>query len=345
MTVQLDSLRGRLIAGMLLVFCLGIAAERPIESHVVALVRSGADPLREDYQDMLVLMPIALGAIALTWLISAWSLRQLASASREASLVGPNELTARISTRRLPREVRPLVDAVNAALDRLAEAYEGERRFVADAAHELRTPLAVLSLRLQRAKLHGTPEWSAIDVDLARVNGLVAQLLDLARKEHGRQTAPAPGWSIVNLSRIAREAAAEVVPLADQSRRSIEVALPDALPVRGHAEDLRDTLRNLLGNALLHGSGTVRVTGHVDAQRVVMTVSDEGEGVPVEQRAEMFNRFRKGRQNSPGHGLGLAIAREVAVAHGGSIEFLPGQGCHVRLLLPAGISRSPHRIG
>jgi len=339
MRPRLDSLRVRLIAGMLLVFCLGIAAERPLEEHIAVLVGFGPNPLQERYQDMLVLILFGLGAIALTWLVSGWSLRHLASASREAALVGPSTPGARISTKRLPQEVRPLVDAVNGALDRLAQAYEAERRFVGDAAHELRTPLAVLSLRLQRAELDGVLEWTAINRDMTEVNRLVAQLLDLARKEHARQAATAVGRSVVNLSRIAREAAAAVIPLADEAGRAIEVELPASLPIRGQVDDLRDMIRNLLDNALLHGRGTIRVTGQIETghrdRHVLITISDEGDGVPLELREEMFDRFRKGRQDSPGHGLGLAIVREVVVGHGGAISFLPGPGCRMRLVLPS----------
>lgn len=337
----LESLRGRLVAAMLLVFVLGLGgaiALRPFEERGGVLARYGMGVLREPYQDLFVLLLFSLGAMALIWLVSGWSLRHLAGASREAARVGPARPAARISTARLPAEIRPLVNAVNGALDRLADAYEAEQRFVADAAHELRTPLAVLSLRLQRAKLDGAPDWPALDRDLAQVNRLVSQLLDLARKEHAAQIAPPPD-AIVNLSRVAREAAAAMIPLAEDAGRTIEVELPDALPVRGRLDDLRDMTRNLLDNALLHGRGTIRLAGQALGGNAILTVSDEGHGIPEPLHEAVFDRFRKENPGTPGSGLGLAIAKQVAVGHGGSIGVVSGRGCTVRVVLPAaGIS-------
>lgn len=337
----LESLRGRLVAAMLFVFLLGLGgalALHPLEERGGALTRYDLNLIREPFQDFSVLLPFSLGAIALIWLVSGWSLRHLAAASREAAVVGPSNPGARISTARLPGELRPLVDAVNAALDRLAEAYAAEQRFVADAAHELRTPLAVLSLRLQRAKLDVVPDWPAIDQDLMQVNRLAGQLLDLARKEHATQADSTAGSIVANLSRIAREAAAAVVPLAERAGRALEVELPDSVPVRGRPDDLRDMMRNLLDNALMHGRGTIRVAGHIEIARgerqVWITVSDEGPGVPAELGEAVFDRFRKGSPDSMGHGLGLAIVRAVARGHDGSVEILPGPGCRVRIVLP-----------
>lgn len=339
----LESLRGRLVASMVLVFSLGLGgalALRPLVEHEAASGWQGLVLLQEPYQDISVLLPFGLGAVALIWLVSGWSLRHLAVASREAAVVGPANPGARISTRKLPGEVRPLVDAVNGALDRLAEAYAAEQRFVADAAHELRTPLAVLSLRLQRAKLDGDLDWRAIERDLAQVNCLAGQLLDLARKEHARQAGAAAGQPAANLSRLAREAAAAVVPLVEETGRALDVELPASLPVRGRPDDLRDMVRNLLDNALVHGQGTIRLAGQVGVardgrQEAWITVSDEGPGVPAGLSEAVFERFRKGDPESTGHGLGLAIVREIARGHGGTVEFLPGPGCRVWVMLPA----------
>ncbi len=341
MRAWLESLRGRLVAAMLLIFSLGLGgalALRPLEERWAASVRHGMTLLREPYQDVSVLLPFSLGAVALIWLVSGWSLRHLASASREAAMVGPSNPGARIATQRLPGELRPLVDAVNGALDRLAEAYEAEQRFVADAAHELRTPLAVLSLRLQRAKLDGSADWDAIGTDLAQVSRLASQLLDLARKEHSRQTDPGALGPVANLSRIAREAAAAIVPLAEESGRVLEVELPGSLRVRGRPDELREMVRNVLENALVHGQGTIRLVGQAVAQnggkQAWITVSDQGPGAPAGLGEAVFDRFRKGSPGSIGHGLGLAIVREVVRGHGGLVGFVPGSGCQVRIMLP-----------
>ncbi len=313
------------------------------EGDVLVVMRSGSDPdilidslFEEDSEHLLVLAPLAVAALVLIWIISGWSLRPVARASREAALVGPGRPGARISPNGLPREIQPLVEAVNGALDRLSSAYAAEQRLTANAAHELRTPLAVLNLRLQRARLTGTTDWPAIELELGQMSRLVNQLIDLARKESLDRDGDAAS-PVVNLSRIAREAAAMVVPLIEAQGRRLEADLPDVVPLHGRADDLRDMIRNLLDNALIHGQGTVTVRIPPlaeSAEQVVIEVSDEGGGVAPGQEELIFERFRKLKAESPGSGLGLAIVRHVARSHGGDVRFVPGRG-HVVLWLPA----------
>ncbi len=148
-----------------------------------------------------------------------------------------------------------------------------------------------------------------------------------------------------DLSRIAREVAAAVVPAIEAAGRTLEVELPVALPMHGRPDDLRDAIRNLLDNALVHGRGTIRLKGDLskedEAGRVWIAVEDDGEGVRDGLREQMFRRFRKGSPESPGHGLGLAIVEEVARGHGGAVSFLPGPGCRIRAVLPACASPIP----
>jgi two-component system sensor histidine kinase QseC len=227
--------------------------------------------------------------------------------------------------------LRPLADAVNDALDRLTAAYETERRFTADAAHELRTPLAALSLRLQRSRRTNTPiDWPDVEADIAAMRQLVEGLLDLARKEAGGRND-----AILNFSRIVREAAAGVHPLIEEAGRELVVELPGNVPVRGQAHDLRDLVRNLVQNALVHGRGRIALRLSREAGgRAVLDISDEGPGIPAASREAMFERFRKGSSAASGSGLGLAIARAVATAHGGQITIPAGPGSLVRVALP-----------
>jgi two-component system, OmpR family, sensor histidine kinase TctE len=173
-----------------------------------------------------------------------------------------------------------LVDAVNGALERLDDAYAAQRRFTADAAHELRTPLAVLNLRLQRAKLEAAVDWPAVERDLAHMNRMVGQLMELARKEDPAWLHDATGMRPMNLSRVVREAAAAVLPFAEESGRPLEVDAPDRVPALGRPEDLHGAVRNLLENALVHGTGAIRVRVRQEAdgadRRVVVEVNDEG---------------------------------------------------------------------
>ena len=291
---------------------------------------------REPYQDGLVLASFGLAVAVLIWVVSAWSLAPLSRASREAAAAGPGHPGARISARHLPTEMRPLVSAVNAALDRLEAAYAAERRFTADAAHELRTPLAVLTLRLQRSLQNGAGaalDKAGIDQDLRQMTRLVTQLLDLARKQAADGT-PGSEPHPINLCRIAREAAATVLPLAEAAGRPLALDLPDEIIVQGRAGDLRDMVQNLLENALAHGAGTISIAGSADGGSCTLDIADEGAGVPQALRQAVFERFRKAAPSSAGTGLGLAIVREVVVSHGGRVGFRPGPRCVVRVELP-----------
>jgi len=292
---------------------------------------------QEASEQLLVLVPFAAVALVLMWGITWWSLRPVTRASHEAAAVGAANPEGRISEHGLPREVRPLVAAANGALNRLAEAYAAERRITADAAHALRTPLAVLSLRLQRARRRGSIDWPAVENELAEITAMVSQLLDLARKEAQPRQDDIATLSVVNLSRLVREAAAGVVPLIERQGRELEINVPETVAVRGHADDLRDLVRSLLENALWHGRGIVRLGVRRDGSgrgSVMIDVIDEGDGVPAGREEEAFGRFHKIRTDSPGAGLGLAIVRHVARSHGGDARFVPGAG-HVIVTLPA----------
>lgn len=326
----------------------GLAVEAPGgRTLVVARGRIDRETLAEVFLDearehLSVFVLFAAAAFALIWLIVGWSLRPLDRAAREAAAVGPRNPSGRLSEEGLPSEIRPLVAAVNGALERLDRAYAAQKRLTADAAHELRTPLAVLSLRLQRARIDAAVDWPAVEGDVAGMRRLVDQLMTMARKEDPTRAGgddPA-GLPPVNLSRVVREAAALVLPLAEQGGRPIEVEAPDAVPVRGRPDDLRDAVRNLLDNALSHGAGTVRVSvGEAcdrDGRRAALVeVADQGPGVPDELKEAVFDRFRKVVPASPGAGLGLAIVRHVVGAHGGEVRIRPGgPGCRVQVSLP-----------
>ena len=312
-----------------------------LAAHVSRLLIGDEWP--EPWQDLAVLLPSSVIFLALAWTVSLWSLRPLLRASQEAAAVGPLQPAARIAPDRLPAEVAPLVLAVNGALDRLARALENERRFTADAAHELRTPIAALRLRLQHGRLEGRTDWGAIDRDCAVLDRLVNQLLDLARKD---RTASGPRQvSVSNVARTGREAALIILPLVEAAGRRFVVDLPDTLAVAGDPDDLRDMLRNLLENALVHGAGCITLSATArlrdGCQRVVLSVADEGPGVAPPLRDAVFERFRKGSGRAEGCGLGLAIARAVAEAHGGTIRFADSPTCRIETELPSAAGGAP----
>ena len=334
-----NTLRGRLIAAMLLILIVAVGVSSLMDRLDAGKKLPEAE---EPFQDALVLAGFCLPALVLVWIVSSWSLRPLARISDEARQIGPQKPVARLSTSNVPGEIVPLVEAVNGALERMAQAFDAERRFTENAAHELRTPLAVLGLRLQRARHAGTApgadlaEWGAIEKDLEQINRLVSQMLDLARKENeGRlhENAPMP---VVNLSRIAREACAAVLPIVERHGRTLDVAIPEAMNVCGNAQNLHDALRNMLENAIVHGRGRITMDAHLDqaAKCYELRVSDEGAGFDAASLPKVFERFEKSTI-SQGTGLGLAIVRQVARNHGGDIIAFPGPPGRIELRVPS----------
>lgn len=282
-----------------------------------------------------VLVPFVIISLMIIWLITEWSLRPVARACEQARAIGPGNAAGRIATAWLPTEIRPLADAANGAVERLAKAYAVEKRLTADAAHELRTPLSVLSLRLQQAKMQNMVDWPTVEREIATLNKLVTQLLDLARKESAEHDRHASRMALVNLSRLVREAAAMLLPLAEEAGRTIEIGVPDSAQMRGEPDDLRDMMRNLIENALFHGRGRIKVRAWpVDTPGHGFVIEVEDEGVAALDD-ELFARFRKGNSSSSGTGLGLAIVRQVARNHGGEAAFVSGTTVtRVRVYLP-----------
>lgn len=283
----------------------------------------------------IVLVPFVLISLLIIWLITEWSLRPVARASEQARAIGPGNAAGRIATEWLPTEIRPLADAANGAVERLAKAYAVEKRLTADAAHELRTPLSVLNLRLQQAKMKNMVDWPTVEREIATLNKLVNQLLDLARKESAEHDHDASSMALVNLSRLVREAAATVLPLAEEAGRTIDISIPDSAQMRGQPDDLRDMVRNLIENALFHGKGRITVSVRpVDEPAHGFAIEVEDEGVAALDDA-LFTRFRKGNSSSQGTGLGLAIVRQVARNHGGEAAFVSGAAVtRIRVYLP-----------
>lgn len=306
------------------------------------LVVARADPKAEALAESLfeervepiyVALPFGIAALLLALAIIGWSLRPLERASRQAAGVGPHDLARRIATDDIPVEIRPLVNSFNEALDRLATAYEAERRFTADAAHELRTPISILSLRLQRAKLDDTPiPWATIEQDVRRLTAMVSRLLELARRESG--TNAPPPHEPIDFGRIVRSAAASLLPMVEVRGRTIAVVTPDdPVLIDGSAAEMTEMIVILIENGIVHGKGEVFV--HLTAEDdAVLVVSDEGPGIPDDLGEAAFDRFRKGSAQAPGSGLGLAIARKIAETHGGCIACSPDSKGGIEVRLP-----------
>jgi len=231
---------------------------------------------------------------------------------------------------RLPDEVQPLVMALNELLGRLRAALERERAFMADAAHELRTPLTALHLQmgmLARASSEGEREaaMSTLAAGVQRAIHLVEQMLMLARQEPRPDNPRVP----VRLDELAREIVAELVPLADAGHIDLGVAAAQPATITGDPDAVRTLLRNLVDNAVRYtaAGGRVDVTAESTAGGARLTVTDDGPGIPPEERTRVFARFhRRAGTAPPGSGLGLAIVKAIADAHGATVSLGEGPG-------------------
>lgn len=331
--LQLSSYRGRgQIIGVPVILSDGATL---IVSKQDNLERSLIDALLQTrlLHGLIALLPFCLITALIIWGLMRWTLRPVRQAAALASEISPDTPQRRIPLRHLPKEILPLAQAANLALDRLGQALVTQKQLVADAAHELRTPLTVLDLRLQKMQHEGNADWPAIEQEMQRLRRLVEQLLALARQDYALHQQPTS--TAVSLSRLTRETIASLIPLFEQQGRPVEADIEDKIFVRGEADALRDAIRNLLENALQHGQGTVCIRlQRGSAGEVMLDISDEGKGIPLEAQDEYFQRFRKGRQGSAGSGLGLAIARQTLLNHGADIRFISTTPCVVRMYFP-----------
>jgi two-component system, OmpR family, sensor histidine kinase TctE len=261
-----------------------------------------------------LLVPIGCAAVLVGVLTIRSGLRPLSSASVAATEIGPEQPTRRLPLAGMPREIQPLVAAVNSALDRLARGLDVQRRFTADAAHELRTPLSVLTARLD--ELPGS-DFDAMRRDVDRMNRLVDQLLKMARLE----SLPLDVSQIVDLNDVVIEAISMLAPLAiRQGKELVRAEVAQPVLVHGNRAGLVTALVNLIENALAHAPAGSAIEIELSTDGKV-DVLDRGPGVPASEREAIFRRFHRGRaRGSSGAGLGLAIVTEIAAAHGGSVS-------------------------
>jgi two-component system sensor histidine kinase TctE len=291
---------------------------------------------------------VALNGAGLTLLLALagwWAIRQgltpLTGLSAELERRDLHRLTP--LTANLPRELVPLQAAFNRLFERLARAAEAQREFLADAAHQLRTPLTSLQTEIELALLE--PHDRRVDPLLDRLRQrvvrsarLAQQLLSLARAEDRSVDV----GQRIDLRDIATESGQDWAHRALPSGVDLGFELADA-PALGHAFLLRELLENLIHNAVSYAGPGARITVRcgTDAEGPWLEVEDNGPGIPVAERPAAMQRFRRGASaTGAGSGLGLAIAADIASRHGGRLELLdahggPGHtGLRARLSLP-----------
>jgi two-component system, OmpR family, sensor kinase len=272
--------------------------------------------------------PVALMApllMLVVWWVVSLSLAPVSRVRKQVASRQADDLSA-VSEEGLPDEVRPLVQELNLLFGRVRHAFDAQKHFVADAAHELRSPLAALKLQVQG--LQRAPDAAAREVAVSRLvagidraTRLVEQMLALARHEASMAAGAKP--EPVDLAEVARLAISDAVAAAHARRIDIGISHADAAVVSGQPEALRMLLRNLVDNAVKYTpeEGCVDVgIARLGDDVVELSVDDSGPGLPEEERERVLDRFyRSGEPQAPGSGLGLAIVKSIADLHGATV--------------------------
>ena len=262
-----------------------------------------------------ITLPVLLSLLAIDIVIFRRALRPLLNASELAKKINPRRTDIRLPIEQMPKEILPLVQAVNQALDRLEAGFRVQREFTADAAHELRTPLTILRSRVDTLADRGTSK--ALHKDIEGMARVVNQLLDIAELE----TLSIDPLEKADLHAICAEVAEFAAPLALAQGKNIALSESDAAVwVNGNPEMLSRAIRNLVENAINYSPPGTTVEIVVEDSGMVR-VLDEGPGIKEDERELIFQRFwRRDRRRTEGAGLGLSIVQRIADTHAATIS-------------------------
>jgi two-component system sensor histidine kinase TctE len=277
----------------------------------------------------------ALVLAVMGWFAIARSLRPVERLSQDIEARSPDQLGP-VDRPDIPREVAPLVTALNGLFTRVVAASQTEKAFLADAAHQLRTPLTALRTETELALMEPHPPQlegllRRLHHATTRAARLAHQLLSQARADHHLHNSAIERF---DLKLIATEAAEEWVGRSVEAGVDLGFELENA-PLDGHGFLLREMLANLLDNAIIYAGPGARVTIRTGLQpgpearlapRPVLEVEDNGPGIPAEHRERAFERFQRGNAGGSGSGLGLSIVRDIVSHHRARIELLDGPG-------------------
>ncbi|MDH6258507.1 ATP-binding protein [Bradyrhizobium sp. BR13661] len=275
-----------------------------------------------------ITIPILLTLLAIDIFIFRRAIAPLLKASEQASNIGPARTDIRLPTEQIPREIVPLVTAVNQALDRLEDGFRVQRQFTADAAHQLRTPLAILRTRIET--LGDRAVRQVLHDDIEGMSRIVAQLLEIAELD----TLVLDPGETADLRAVCAEVVGSIAPLAIAQHKDIALKGAEApVLIHGNSEMLQRAVFNLAENAIKFTAKETSVDIEVSDDGSVR-VRDCGPGVAEGERELIFQRFwRRDRQRSDGAGLGLSIVRGVADDHAATVavDNLPGGGAEFTL--------------
>lgn len=338
-----------------------VIATEPVRDNgaVVGILQTAAS--RNDVEDTVRIIVLVLAVAAPIVLVVASgggyvlagrALRPVAEITRRASTIGANDLHARLDLPLPDDELGRLARTFDAMLARIEEAFERQRRFTGDAAHELRTPLSLmrgqvdLALARDRSADDYRDALHELDADLERLTGLVGTLLALARSDAGAMT---PDRAPIDLAATVAAVADLYEPLAADAGVALATEAA-ATPADADEDLIIQILVNLVDNALAHtpDGGRITIGCAPDGGGARLWVSDTGRGIPTEHQARVFDRFYRvdAARTTGGSGLGLAICRTIAEAHGGAITLTcePGAGARFDVSLPKGQPSRPARL-
>jgi two-component system, OmpR family, sensor kinase len=278
----------------------------------------------------------------MTWFTVLYTLRPLKEVADEVAWRSPASLEP-LHENNLPTEILPLVQRINFLFEQLSRTFDIQKRFVSDAAHELRTPLSAVNLQMRilersTSEDERTEALDSLKSGVGRAVRLVSQLLLLARVE---PEAPFVPLVEVSLNHLVKEIIAEQARIATDKGIDLGTENHGPVSVTGEADALRAMISNLVDNAIHYTmpGGTVDVVVRQKGLAAVIDISDTGPGIPPEDRERVFDRFYRGRgmENSEGSGLGLAIVKSSVKRHGGTImigEAVDGKGLRVIIEIP-----------
>ncbi|MFE4971804.1 sensor histidine kinase [Kitasatospora sp. NPDC056651] len=314
----------------------------PFTVYVLATPFAAEASLRTIDPVLLAGVPLAALLVALTaWAATSRALRPVDAIRAELAEIGEHRLDRRVPVPRSDDEIARMARTTNATLDRLERSAVQQQRFVADASHELRSPIAALRTNLEVSLAHPErTDWPAATgealTSVERLQQLTEDLLFLAR---GSDRAAAGQFTAVDLSAVLRELADQYRPVLG-ARLALRVDAPEAVPVLGSRIRLHRLARNLLDNAQRHAAAEVVLSTRRTAYGAVLEVRDDGPGVPAEDRERIFEPFTRldeaRSRDAGGSGLGLAIAADIATRHGGSLRAVHApRGARFVLVLPS----------
>jgi signal transduction histidine kinase len=307
---------------------IGVFREAELTLHVGADLKDIEQLGWEIAQSLVIVLPAVLLLIAAgSWWLGSIALTPIERIRRAAERITAERLDERIPSQGATDEIGRLIDVLNATFERLQRSFEQAARFSADASHQLKTPIAIL-----RAGIEEVVEEPGVSDDqhnrlaellqqTRRLNSVADNLLLLSRADAGRLTLRQTPFDLRNVIEGSLD---DARILGEKNGLTVEANLPDALPMSGDREMVSLALQNLIENAVKYNrpGGRISVSAVDSGERVEVCVGNTGRCIPHERARHIFERFYRaqGDEQTPGHGLGLSIARELARAHQGDLS-------------------------